>query len=269
MTTIHLPHGRPRPAGHATLDELKPVLLVCGILSALFYTAMMVFVGMWWTEYHPASQTVSELSAIGAPTRPLWVALGVIYTLLVIGFGWGVWLAAGRSRHLRLAGALILAAGAIGPFWPPMHLRGAEPGLTDTLHIAFGILWNLLGVATIVLAAAALGKRFRIYSLATLAVFIVFGTLTGMDAPRIAANLPTPWVGVWERILIGAYLLWVVVLAVTLLRTSLAPAKAPPKDGLPDGARPMAETPVEARPVPETLVGAGGGFGSSHAGADG
>jgi hypothetical protein len=34
----------------------------------------------------------------------------------------------------------------------------------------------------------------------------------------LQANLPTPWVGVWERILIGAFMLWVVVLAVTVLR---------------------------------------------------
>ena len=30
---------------------------------------------------------------------------------------------------------------------------------------------------------------------------------------RIAANLPTPWIGVWERINLGVFLLWVVVLA--------------------------------------------------------
>jgi hypothetical protein len=53
---------------------------------------------------------------------------------------------------------------------------------------------------------------------ATLALLVAFGALTGLDGPRIAANLPTPWVGVWERINIGAFLFWVVVLAVALLR---------------------------------------------------
>jgi hypothetical protein len=57
----------------------------------------------------------------------------------------------------------------------------------------------------------------------TLALLIVFGTLTGLNGPRIAQNQPTPWVGVWERICIGAFLLWVVVLAVALLR---APGRA-------------------------------------------
>ena len=34
----------------------------------------------------------------------------------------------------------------------------------------------------------------------------------------IGANQPTPWVGVTERINIGVFILWVVVLAMTLLR---------------------------------------------------
>jgi hypothetical protein len=64
-----------------------------------------------------------------------------------------------------------------------------------------------------------------VYSLATLAILAAFGTLTFLDAPRIAANLPTPYIGVWERINVGAFLLWVVVLATTLLRVKDAAAE--------------------------------------------
>jgi hypothetical protein len=64
----------------------------------------------------------------------------------------------------------------------------------------------------------AFGKRFRLYSIGTILVVVVFGALAGMDAPRIEANLPTPWVGVTERINIDVSLLRVVVLAIALLR---------------------------------------------------
>jgi DNA-binding transcriptional regulator of glucitol operon len=66
-------------------------LLVCGILSSLLYVAMTIFVAMQWEAYSSASQTISELSAIGAPTRSLWAVPGAIYTVLVTAFGWGVW----------------------------------------------------------------------------------------------------------------------------------------------------------------------------------
>jgi hypothetical protein len=53
---------------------------------------------------------------------------------------------------------------------------------------------------------------------------LVFGVLTALQAPRVPANKPTPWIGAYERI--NAYLpmLWSVVLAVGLLRTQDTPA---------------------------------------------
>jgi CubicO group peptidase (beta-lactamase class C family) len=194
------------------------VLLVCGILAALLYVAMLLVVPMRWEGYSSASQTVSELSAIGAPTRRLWVALGLVYTALIAAFGWGVWLAARENRPLRVVGALMIADGVIGALWPPMHLRGTGFSLTDTLHIVWTAVHGLVVILVLVFGAAALGKRFRRYSITTLIVLLVAGALTGIDAPRVAANLPTPWIGVWERVNIGLYLGWVVVLAVVLLR---------------------------------------------------
>jgi hypothetical protein len=64
-----------------------------------------------------------------------------------------------------------------------------------------------------------------------MAILVAFGVLTGLNGPRIGANLPTPWAGVWERINIGAYLLWVVVLAVGLLRGQRSSASLQPGVG--------------------------------------
>ena len=205
---------------HQSRKTVRQVLLICGILSSLLYVAMNVFVAMQWEGYNSASQTVSELSAIGAPTRSLWVFLGIAYTLLVTAFGWGVWASARRNRPLRVVGGLMLACGVIGFAWPfaPMHLRGAEFTLTDTMHIVLAMVTVLFYLLVLGFGAAAFGKRFRLYSIATMVILGAFGALTGLDGPRIAANLPTPWVGVWERINIGVFLLWIVVLAMALLR---------------------------------------------------
>jgi CubicO group peptidase (beta-lactamase class C family) len=74
----------------------------------------------------------------------------------------------------------------------------------------------LLMLVAMGFGAVAFGSRFRRYSIATILALLVFGTLTGLDGPRLAANLPTPWMGVTERINIGVFLLWVMVLAVAL-----------------------------------------------------
>jgi uncharacterized protein DUF998 len=203
---------------------LRKVLLVCGIVSSLLYAAMTIFIAMQWEAYSSASQTISELSAIDAPTRSLWVLPGAVYTALVMAFGWGVWTAAGRNPALRRAGGLILAYGSLGFLWPfaPMHSRevlAAGGGtLSDTMHIALGGVTVLLMLLGIGFAASAFGKRFRLYSITSLAILLAFGVLTFLDAPGVGANLPTPWLGVWQRINLGVFLLWIVVLATALWR---------------------------------------------------
>jgi hypothetical protein len=133
-------------------------------------------------------------------------------------------------------------------------LAAGGGSLTDTLHI----VWSMVAVAFMMLAigfgAVAFGKRFRLYSIATLVILIGFGVLTGMDAPRIDANLPTPWIGVWERINIGVYDLWVVVLATALLRgrASSPGGSSPLLSPLPSG-----EGKRRAGVVPPLLKGEG------------
>ena len=116
--------------------HLKSTLLYCGILASLLYTGMMTFIR--FEGYSLISQTVSELTAIGAPSRSLWIPLGFIYQVLMIAFGIGLWVSAGTKPSLR----------------------------------------------------------------------VVAG---------VGANLPTPWVGLWERINIFGFLLWNVVLAGNLI----------------------------------------------------
>lgn len=248
MTTHTITHlGRGFEREHPSAQEDWPrALLVCGVAASVYYAAMTAYVSLQADGYSSMSQAVSELSAIDAPTRSLWVALGVPHAILVMAFGIGVWLSARESRALHAVGALFVAQAVLGAFWPPMHMRGVEPTLTDTLHIAWTAGWLVSTLTAMGLAAAALGWRFRFYTFATLAVFVVFGILTSMEAPRLAADLPTPHLGLWERVNMGAGMLWSAVLAMTLLRRevalrrvwrSLPRSRWPPAGSAPAGSR--------------------------------
>jgi uncharacterized protein DUF998 len=209
-------------AGRDVNESWRKALLVCGILSSLLYGAMIGAIGS--EGYSRISQTPSELTAIGAPTRSLWMQLGAVYTVLVIAFGWGAWKSAGRDRALRIVGGLLVAYGSLGLLWPfaPMHQRevlAAGGGtLSDTMHVVLASATVLVMFVAMAVAARAFGKRFLLYSIASIVVLVAFGAMTFWDAPRVQANLPTPWIGLWERINISVFLLWVVVLATVLLR---------------------------------------------------
>jgi hypothetical membrane protein len=198
----------------------RKILLVCGILASLLYVGTDILSAMRWEGYSYTSQTVSELRAIGAPTRKLLIPVLIIYSVLEIAFGSGVRRAAGRMRALRIAGVLLIGLGVIdlvAPFFP-MHLRGTELTLTDTLHKALTVVTVLLILLIIGFGAGADGNSFRLYSYVTILVLLVCGLWSFSDAPRVEANLPTPWVGVKERINIYGYMLWMALLAVVLLR---------------------------------------------------
>jgi hypothetical protein len=204
-------------------EAWRRALLGCGIASSLLY-ALMIW-GIRYEGYNPISQVPSELTAIGAPTQRLWALLGPIYTLLVAAFGWGIWRSAGRNRAVRIVGGLILAYASLGLLWPfaPMHQRevlAAGGGtLSDTMHLVLGGVTVFLMFLAIGFGATAFGKPFRLYSIATTVVLLTCGALTFVEAPRLQANQPTPWIGLWERINISVFLLWVVVLGAVLRRT--------------------------------------------------
>jgi hypothetical protein len=205
---------------------MRKTLLVGGVASSLLY-ALMIW-GIRYEGYSPISQVPSELTAIGAPTRALWARLGWIYTVLIAAFGIGVWRSAGGNRALQVVGGLILAHASLGLLWPfaPMHQRdvlAAGGGtLSDTLHQVLAAVTVFLMFLAIGFSATAFGKRFRLYSIVTIVVLLTFGGLTFLEAPRLQANLPTPWIGLWERINISVFLLWVAILAVALWRTTAA-----------------------------------------------
>jgi hypothetical protein len=179
---------------------------------------------MRYEGYSTTSQTISELAAVGSPVKPLVDPLFVAYDVLLIAFGLGVWGAAGRKRALRLIAGLLIAIGVIGFAWPfaPMHPREvlAMGGgtLTDTMHIVLANVTVLFILVAIGFGTAAFGKQFRLYSIGTILILLAVGVLVGLDGPRLVANLPTPWLGVMERINVYGYLLWVMVLAIALLR---------------------------------------------------
>lgn len=193
-------------------------LLACGILSSLWYVAVNVYVPTQYEGYNVYSYTVSELSAIGAPTRITWVLLVLIYPLLFSAFGWGILRTEIDNRPLRIVGGLIMAYCVFNLYWPPMHMRGNDPTLTDTLHIIWAMTTVLLMMVMMGFGAAALGKQFRIYTIVSIALHIGFGTLTSLTAPNIPTDGPTPMIGIWERINIAVFMLWVAVLAIVLIR---------------------------------------------------
>ena len=230
---------------------LQKILLACGVAYGVVYiVANDMIAATIYDGYSRIDQAISELSATEAPSRDFLTVMLPIFALLVLGFGIGVWRSAAGNRALRAVGGILVAQAVMFPLWllAPMTSReeiaaGAETASNDTGHIILTTFAVLFIVTEMGFAAAALGKRFRLFSLVTLVAVLVFGIWTGVLAPNVATGDPTPWMGFVERVSYWSWLLWMSVLSIALLRTrsdaltvTEAPVKAHPSRLVP-GAR--------------------------------
>jgi hypothetical membrane protein len=230
MTTIGMARDRgamvPVVRG---LGRTRQVLLACGILSPLLYVATDILGGFRYDGYSFSSQAISELMAKGAPSERFVDPLFLIYGVLLLGFGAGVFReGAGRNRPLRIAGVLLMANAALGFTGPTlfeMSQRGAGSLAGDAPHIVLTGVLSLLILLYIGFGGWALGWTLRKYSLGTLLVVIAFGAMTAPNAALLAAGQPTPGFGVFERVSVYTSMLWMAVFAIVLLRKHLAAAR--------------------------------------------
>jgi hypothetical membrane protein len=204
---------------------VQRVLLTAGVLSTVLYFATDILGGLRYPGYSFTSQAISELGAIGAPSKAFVDPLFTTYQALALAFGVGVFRAANGNRPLRFAGAMLIAYGAIGvaamvlggPSLFAMHPRGGAVS-NDALHILLTAVLVLFLLLATGVGGFAFGTRFRWYSLATIATSLIAGAFTTRFPARMEAGLPTPGFGILERIDVYASLLWVAVLGVVLLR---------------------------------------------------
>lgn len=200
--------------------KIIKILLICGVVAPLLYIATDLVLSQLYKGYSYTDQAISELSAIGAPTQTLWIVMTFLFNPLLIAFGIGTGKSAGKKRSLRITGTLLALWGIMGFAWLffPMNMRGAIGSTTDTGHLILSGVTVILITVFIGFGSSAQGKWFRFYSILTIIIMLIFGALVGMQAPRVAAQLPTPGMGIVERISVFSPMIWILVLSLLLLR---------------------------------------------------
>jgi hypothetical protein len=213
---------RPKVPPADSGERARKALVVCGPLSALIYVGWAELAALQWDDYSRITNAISELSLPDAPAAGfLQPEEFIVYHVLVIAFGAGIWLSAQDSQALRVVGALQALAGATFPFW---LLFGDDLAA----HMVLSALAVLAWLGSMAFSAAALNRRFRVYSLISLAVVLVFNGLAAMYVSEAAAGEALGIIGLFERIAFSAYFLWVVVLTVILWRRRAGTEKPDP-----------------------------------------
>ena len=151
-----------------------------------------------------------------------------IYSALMIAFGIGVRKVAHGRRPLHVTGTLLVAGGISGnSLWLPFPMTSREDvvdgpmSVNDVGHLVLSGVTFLFIASVLWFGARSFGRGFRGFSLVTAVTIVVFAVrLMTRSHPNVPD--PTPWMGLYERVMLWAWLLWMAVLAGTLLRQEAA-----------------------------------------------
>ncbi len=172
-----------------------------GVLSFISYTAAVVFAPLFYPDYNPLSQAVSDLSAANAPSLFAWNSLSAFYnvcetasvTVVCVGIQ-------GIKTKLLRAGIYIFAlmewVSAVGYRMFPLLNSGYSGAFQDKMHMAITaavVILSILSLALIIVAGAK-DKACRSYGICAAAA--LFMMLSGAIGTSV---VPPEFFGIPER----------------------------------------------------------------------
>jgi len=205
------------PAGSPYI--LQKALLICGILYALLSFGADVVAGLLTKGYRFDKQSANILGGVGTPTRSFMLPIDIVAGILLIAFTIGIWFSVDSNWALRVMACLLAGSAAftmVAVAFFPFHPTEPVDTPANNLNVILMAVSVILFVLAIVFGAVGNQNWFRYYSLGTLLLFIL-GAILSTFIYKLAGH-SEPSVGIQERTMIYAELIWVALQALVLMR---------------------------------------------------
>lgn len=201
----------------------KKKLSILGIIAPIWYIIIVILGGAITKGYSHTLQAISELTATGSQHKLLLDVLFSAYNIMLMGFGVGLLQYVNGKPSPRLSGKagswfliLIGFLGLLTNLFFPMDARGASPTLIGNIHLVLAGLLSLGTISTTLLIGVWFSKqpgkkRFGTISFIACAVIVITGGLAAA-----AAASASPIMGIFQRMTIGTFMLWVLILGIKL-----------------------------------------------------
>lgn len=186
-----------------------------GIAGVIIYIGTVVFGGMIYPGYSHIAYDISQLTSTLSPVSTVMNPLFFLYNLLVSLFGVGLYK---ESKNIwsKVAAGFIVTIGLLGAtvLLFPINTRGTEVTLTGVVHIS---LVSVISLFTVI--ANVLFWRSNKYNDVFISrVSLITGCAFLISGPLAALYVMSPYAGLFERIPIGIFLTWIVLISTYELR---------------------------------------------------
>lgn len=203
-------------------SKLWNYLSLSGAVGVIFYTAHVVIGGLLWDGYSHVRQTISELTAEGAPNADFLRILTSVYGLLLVIFSIYVYVAVRKSKvhNAVIIGSIFFVVMQLSSFIGyslfPLDLSLDTSSFQNLMHIIVTIIVVVCTIASsyfIGIGFIKSEKHRKIGFFILLCAVII--TVSGILTPIAMANNMSIS-GLTERINIFALQSWIFVLSLYL-----------------------------------------------------
>ena len=194
---------------------------ICGIIAPISYLSLAIIGGLLRPGYSHITHSVSELLVVGAPNKPLLLTILIIYGVLMILFPIGLHRGINEGKGSKVGPACLVVAGVLVLLTATLFPQdpGGEPvTFAGTMHVALVTSMAILSLIAILafwrrLKSDSLWSGYDRYSLVTFIVAITLGVIS-------VILIDSSYMGLLERLSVGAILQWIFVMAIKLVRLS-------------------------------------------------
>jgi len=190
-----------------------------GVVGPVSFVSGWALGGAMRPEYSPVHEAISQLARIGAPHRPVmttaFVAFGVAVPVFAPVLSDSLDAGKALTWSLSLAGLATLGVAAF-----PLARSGGST--EDLVHSTFATLGYIGMALTPMLGAAAFHR------LAHFRAAAASGTVGAVSAASLVATAFASDVGLFQRLGLGVVDAWLVVMAISVLRSGNGWAAAAP-----------------------------------------
>lgn len=201
----------------------KKLLYYGGLFGSIIFLLNDIIGSIITPGFNPIVNAVSELTQAGSENAVLLSSLFLIAAIMLMVFGIGLFAhyKFGQTKLIFFGGIFIILLGlfsALSGTIFPMDPFDGEATFAGNMHI----ILTGLNIILIVLAIPMIGiglnkinqwKSFRLYSIVTVLIMVIFGASTSFLIMNDIEML-----GLFERITIFAYQLWIFILAFMLIK---------------------------------------------------
>ena len=196
---------------------------ICGIISLLSYTAMVVFSPLAYPGYNWMSMAVSELSAEGAPSKELAGQLNALFGPCALVSVMAVCMVVTDSKFKLFRIGIYLFAVMewccnVGYECFPWISDENALGFQNIMHIAVTVAVVVLSIVSLFVIAIGAKKDNR----KTIEVWAIISLAAMLGGAIGARTLPQMLFGIAERISTFSVVVFNAVLGIELLRGSLS-----------------------------------------------